>query len=168
MEYSTNVRSIKVSGPNKCCVKNNVGSNNWVKKWSHCTLLVDHSVYLGYGSCKFGSLCFCDYIDHPVSYDYGSPCIMWLWITSYSLTNTNDHSASFDNGQPSIGGCCPISQVGQIRNFNNWKHIQVGGSVGLVSSYCFSNILANIAARNKIIHSFKICMTGLFKDVLTF
>ena len=51
----------------------------------------------------------CDYMDHPVSYYYGSPCIMWLWITLYFLTN--DHPVSSDNGQPSIEGC----QVNQVR-----------------------------------------------------
>ena len=81
-------------------------------QWITLYILAMDPVHLGHSVS-------CDYIDHPVSYDYGSPCIMWLWITSYSLTNTNDHSVSFDNGQPIIGGCCPISQVGQIRNFNN-------------------------------------------------
>ena len=66
-------------------------------------------------------------MDHSVSYDYGPPCMLWLWITLYSLTN--DHPVSSDIGQPSIGGC-QVNQVSQIRQFINFKHIQVGGWLG--------------------------------------
>ena len=106
-------------GYEKCWVKNDHPVPcHWINLYNVAT---DYPI-----SCKFWSHWFFFTIDHPVSYDYGSPCVLLPWITLYSLTN--DHPVSSDNGQPSIGGC-QVSQVSQIRQFTYFKHIQVGGWV---------------------------------------